>query len=76
MVDGVHRRLPDLIDHCAFVSAEGLAHKGDKIHFDSASYREFGRRYAAAALQLDSVAGTAEADATPVNGIDHRLRQR
>jgi hypothetical protein len=72
----VHRRLPDLVDHCAFVSAEGLAHKGDKIHFDSASYREFGRRYAAAALQLDSVAGTAEADATPVNGIDHRLRQR
>lgn len=69
MVDAVHRRLPNLVDHCAFVSAEGLAHKGDKIHFDSASYREFGRRYAAAALRLDSISGTAEADAIPVNGM-------
>lgn len=69
MVDAVHRRLPNLVDHCAFVSAEGLAHKGDKIHFDSASYREFGRRYAAAYLRLETVAGTAEADAIPVNGM-------
>ncbi len=68
MVDAVHRRLPTLVDHCAFVSAEGLHHKGDKIHFDSASYRELGRRYAAAYLRLDSLAGAKVADAIHVKG--------
>jgi|GEM_PF-369807 len=67
-VDAVHRRFPNLVDRCAFVSAEGLAHKGDKIHFDSASYRELGRRYAAAYLRLETVAGEAEADAIYVKG--------
>ncbi len=32
------------------VSAEGLTHKGDTTHFDTASLREFGKRYAAAYL--------------------------
>lgn len=41
-------RLPELVPHCAFVSAEGLADQGDKLHFDSASFRELGRRYAVA----------------------------
>lgn len=68
MVDAVHRRLPNLVARCAFVSAEGLAHKGDKIHFDSASYRELGRRYAAAALRLDAVAGDGVADTIYENG--------
>jgi hypothetical protein len=36
------------------VSAEGLKHKGDKIHFDSASFRELGKRYAEAFLRLRS----------------------
>lgn len=27
-------------------------HKGDKLHFDSASFRELGRRYAAAFLKM------------------------
>ena len=40
--------LPEFVPHCAFVSAEGLADKGDKLHFDSPSFRELGRRYAAA----------------------------
>jgi hypothetical protein len=28
------------------VTAAGLAHKGDTLHFDSPAYRELGRRYA------------------------------
>ena len=40
--------LPEFVPHCAFVSAEGLGDKGDKLHFDSPALREFGRRYAAA----------------------------
>ncbi|MEQ1852266.1 MAG: sialate O-acetylesterase, partial [Chthoniobacteraceae bacterium] len=38
----------------AFVSSEGLNHKGDKVHFDANSYREFGRRYVEAFLKLDA----------------------
>lgn len=41
-------RLPEFVPHCVFVSAEGLSDQGDKLHFDSASFRELGRRYAAA----------------------------
>ncbi|HEU0119912.1 MAG TPA: sialate O-acetylesterase [Bryobacteraceae bacterium] len=37
----------------AFVSSQGLGHKGDILHFDSAGLREFGRRYAHAFLMLD-----------------------
>jgi Carbohydrate esterase, sialic acid-specific acetylesterase len=44
--------LPTTVPHCAFVSSAGLAHKGDQVHFDSPSVREFGRRYAAAFLRL------------------------
>lgn len=47
-VDQAHQDLPKRVPYTAFVSAEGLKHKGDKIHFDSASYRELGRRYAQA----------------------------
>ena len=51
-VDASHRRLPTRVARTAFASARGLKHKGDKVHFDSASYRELGRRYAAAYLKL------------------------
>lgn len=50
-VDRAHQTLPGKVPGCAFVSAEGLNHKGDKIHFDSPSYRELGRRYAEAWLK-------------------------
>lgn len=40
--------VPEQVPRCAFVSAEGLTDKGDKVHFDSAALREFGRRYAKA----------------------------
>lgn len=51
-VDQVSRNLPAKVPHTAFVSAEGLNHKGDKVHFDAASYRTLGRRYAEAYLRL------------------------
>lgn len=48
IVDRAHRDLPAKVRHTAFVSAEGLGDKGDKVHFSAASYRELGKRYAAA----------------------------
>jgi len=51
-IDAAHRALPAKVPHTAFVPAEGLGHKGDKVHFSADAYREFGRRYAAAYLKL------------------------
>lgn len=51
-VDRALRGLPQRVPHTAFVGSEGLKHKGDKVHFDAAGYREFGRRYAAAYQKL------------------------
>ncbi len=48
MVDAAHQSLPEKVPNCAFVDAQGLKHKGDQVHFDADSYREFGRRYAKA----------------------------
>ncbi|GIT29839.1 MAG: hypothetical protein Ct9H300mP1_18850 [Planctomycetaceae bacterium] len=55
-VDAAHRRLPEAVDHTGFVSARGLKHKGDKVHFDSGSYRELGRRFAAGYRKLVAAA--------------------
>lgn len=44
-VTQAHKTLPDKVKNTAFVSSDGLVHKGDKVHFDSASYRELGKRY-------------------------------
>jgi hypothetical protein len=51
-VDRAQRDVAQKVPNVAFVSAEGLKDKGDKTHFDADSYREFGRRYAAAYLEL------------------------
>lgn len=51
-INAVIATLPKTVPHCAFVSAEGLTDKGDKLHFDSASARELGRRYARAWLTM------------------------
>lgn len=51
-VDQAHRTLPEKVLNTAFVSAEGLSDKGDKTHFNSDSYREFGKRYAEAYLKM------------------------
>ena len=39
-------------ENATFVKANGLEHKGDNTHFDAASYREFGKRYAKAMIKL------------------------
>mgnify|MGYP001586183868 CR=1 FL=1 len=52
LVDKAHQDLPLKMPNTAFVTSRGLQHKGDKVHFDAASYREFGRRYAEAYLKL------------------------
>jgi len=44
-VDAAHRELPGKVSNTAFVHSNGLKHKGDEIHFDTESYREFGGRY-------------------------------
>jgi hypothetical protein len=51
-MNAVLATLPKSVPHCAFVSADGLVDQGDKLHFDTPSYREFGRRYAAAWLAM------------------------
>jgi hypothetical protein len=45
-------QLPRQVAHTAVVSARDLNHKGDVTHFDSASARELGKRYAAAMVTL------------------------
>jgi hypothetical protein len=52
IVDRAHQDLARELPNVAFVSSTGLKHKGDKVHFDSASMREFGKRYAEAYLKL------------------------
>ena len=51
-VDAAHRALPSKVSRCAFVSAEGLGQKGDKVHFNAEAYRELGKRYTAAYFDL------------------------
>jgi hypothetical protein len=51
VVDQAHRDLAKHVDHVVFIPSDGLKHKGDKVHFDSAGLREFGKRYAAAYLK-------------------------
>lgn len=52
LVDAAHQNLPNAVPHTGFVDSDGLSHKGDEVHFDAASYRELGRRYAAAYLAM------------------------
>ena len=56
IVNKAHEDLPTKVKNTAFVSAEGLKHKGDKVHFDAASYREFGKRYFEAFKNMSSAA--------------------
>ena len=42
------KKLPDTIPHCGVAESTGLKDKGDHLHFDAASARELGRRYAKA----------------------------
>ena len=47
-VNAVHEGVPATIANTKFVSSDGLTDKGDGTHFDAASARELGRRYAEA----------------------------
>jgi N-sulfoglucosamine sulfohydrolase len=51
LVDSAHRTLPKKVKRTAFVSSDDLGHKGDKIHFSAAAFRELGERYAKAYLE-------------------------
>jgi Carbohydrate esterase, sialic acid-specific acetylesterase len=51
-VDSVHRAIAATVPHVAYVSSDGLRDKGDTLHFDAASQRVFGERYARAYLAL------------------------
>ncbi|WP_026463961.1 sialate O-acetylesterase [Adhaeribacter aquaticus] len=50
----VLNQLPNQVPNTAVISAEGLVHKGDNTHFDSASARELGKRYASAMKGLQN----------------------
>jgi hypothetical protein len=51
-VDSAQRAVAATVPGVAFVSSDGLIHRGDSLHFNSASARELGRRYAAAYVAL------------------------
>ena len=54
-----NKALPDVakqVPHCALASAEGLADKGDKLHFGTPALTTFGERYAAAYLKMKKAA--------------------
>jgi len=51
-VDAALRSVAKEDGNAAYVSAEGLTSNADFVHFNAKSQREFGRRYAAACLQL------------------------
>ena len=57
LVDKAHRDLGSKVFRAAFVNSDGLNHKGDKVHFDSAGFRELGRRYAKAFFDLTEAKG-------------------
>ena len=52
-INAVIDRLPGVVANTGVVSAEGLTDKGDKVHFDTQSARELGRRYGQAIEKLE-----------------------
>jgi hypothetical protein len=51
-VDAAHRAIAASLKNVAYVSSDGLRDKGDLLHFDAASARTLGQRYAAAYLAI------------------------
>jgi len=55
-VSGSHNKiihkLPEVIPTAHIISAEGLEHQGDNLHFSTAAYRTYGERYAQEMLKL------------------------
>jgi hypothetical protein len=52
IINKVIDSLPQVVSNTAVVSAEGLIDKGDSLHFNTASARELGKRYAEAMKKL------------------------
>jgi len=53
-IDAAHRSVADAGPSIVFVTSDGLTCKPDNVHFDSASMRAFGKRYAEAYGKLIS----------------------
>lgn len=64
-VDAAHRSLPETIEQTAFVDSNGLSHNGDEVHFSTEAYRELGRRYANAYLQLTQTGDNLQSNPGP-----------
>jgi hypothetical protein len=60
LVNSIHESVPKKVKNTSFVPSTGLTHKGDKVHFDAKSFREFGKRYAKAYLELTETPGTSD----------------
>ena len=45
-------KLPETLSNSHVISSAGCSHNGDRLHFSSAGYREFGKRYAEQMLLL------------------------
>jgi Carbohydrate esterase, sialic acid-specific acetylesterase len=58
-VDTAQRHVAASVPLAAFVSSDGLTSNPDNIHFNAASLREFGKRYAAAFAGLEKKASAA-----------------
>lgn len=56
-VDLAQRHVAEQAAFSAFVSSDGLTSLPDNLHFDAASLRELGKRYAAAFLALEKSSG-------------------
>lgn len=65
-MNSIIANLPNVISNAHVISAEGLAHQGDNLHFTSASYRTLGERYANKMLSLlDVESGSDGESSTP-----------
>lgn len=51
-INQVLRHMAGTHKNRALVSSKGLVHKGDSVHFDAASQRELGKRYAKKVIKL------------------------
>jgi hypothetical protein len=52
VINSIIRAVAASTKNAALAESKGLTHKGDFTHFDAASAREFGKRYAAAFLSI------------------------
>ena len=52
LVNEAITKLPTRVPHTGCALATGLVHKGDQVHFDAASERELGKRFAAEMIRL------------------------